>query len=232
MADDAIRRAAGRKPAEKPAEKPADKPTPTVDKPAASSGSQVTGRSSKPAKPNQWGSASASTPGAIVYHGDGRIGGAVKSLGDDANLDVDGDRLDNRLGLLATDAVAGRKSSQQVADEIKAIGGRLPEGSRARKVVDRLAKQLDAPKSPTPDVPDGAPAAIKQLVQDLHAVPAVRRDPDQEMKPLLDIAAQSSRVSPARLARAVQQLLNKRHESEEGKAEIDRAVNKALKELR
>ncbi|GAB2467805.1 hypothetical protein GCM10027187_39960 [Streptosporangium sandarakinum] len=199
-------------------------------------GGKISGRSDKPLLPNRWGEASAQA-GGIVYHEDGQIGRAVRAMGDDGRLDVDGEPLANVLGLLATDAVAGRISSQELLDRVKALRDRLPEGGRARAALDRAVAAMDAPDRPAPNLPDGVPQPLRDLAADLHKVPAVRRDPDMELSQLNDIAARwaDGGLSSMRLIREVRAIGNRRHESVEGKTEIDRAVARAvdgLEELR
>src|SRR5690606_36048785 len=90
------------------------------------SGAPVDGRpSNKPIARNAWGVGSAHT-NEIAYHDDGAIGSAIKNMGDDARMDVDGEPLANVLGRLATDAVAGRKTTQEMVDAVKRIRDRLP----------------------------------------------------------------------------------------------------------
>jgi hypothetical protein len=67
----------------------------------------------------------------------------------------------------------------------------------------------------------------------LHAVPMVRQDPSREERPLIDLVGQaaSGRLQGRRLIQAVRQLRNRRHESKEGKFEIDRAIDAATAAL-
>ncbi|MER5649705.1 hypothetical protein [Streptosporangium sp. NPDC002524] len=221
------------------AEPAGDEPTPgtDTDKPGGEGGTSpagapITEKTDKPLIPNKWGAASAQN-NEVVYHDDGHIGQAVKELGDDARLDVDGEPLANVLGKLATDAVAGRRSSQEVFEEMKKLRDRLPDNSAARRALDKAIGRLDAPDTPLPKVPDVTPQPLKQLIADLHAVPLVRREPNKELDAALNIAEQfaAGKVSGMRLLAAVRRLGNQRHESLEGKFEIDRAVNRADKDL-
>ena len=68
---------------------------------------------------------------------------------------------------------------------------------------------------------------------DLHVVPLVRREPGQEQAELTRVLGDwaQGKVSGARLIHAVRSLRNQRHESAEGKFEIDRAVGRALQAL-
>jgi hypothetical protein len=196
-------------------------------------GSPVTGeRSDRPLTENQWGR-TPSIATSVNFHDDGEIGEAIKRMGADALMDVDGRPLGDVLGMLATDAVSGRSTSQEVLDKLKVLRERLPEGSAARRQLDMAIMSLDAPDTPVPDVPEGTPEPLRQLMEDLHAVPLVRRDPGPEEGELVDILAQvaAGRLSGRRLAAAVLRLRNRRHESVEGKFDIDRAVDRAVAAL-
>ncbi|GAA4439452.1 ADP-ribosyltransferase [Phytohabitans houttuyneae] len=208
----------------------ADEPTTAATAPA---GGAVTGaRSATPPTPNTWGQATGGND-PIHFHDDGEIGTAIKAMGDDALMDIDGEPLADILGRLATDAVLGRGTSQQTLDGIKAVRDRLPDGSQARRQLDLAIDRLDAPDSPAPELPDGTPDALRQLAADLHAVPLVRREPGPEEDALADLATQvaAGRLSGRRLADAIRRLRNRRHESVEGKFEIDRAVDRAVAAL-
>jgi hypothetical protein len=182
--------------------------------------------------PNRWGTfAPADYP--VNFHADGQIGTAIDRMGRDALLDVDGEPLAELLGRAATDAVVGRASSQEVLERITLLRDRLPQGGAARRELDEALGMLNAPASPVPPVPAVTPAPLRQLMADLHAVPLVRRDPHGEKEALArildDFAA--GRTAGSRLLMAVRGLRNKRHESVEGKFEVDRAVGRALDAL-
>jgi hypothetical protein len=225
-------------PTNKPATEPAAGPKPAVARteqarPGPAARAPVSGAlSNKPLAENGWGY-DPSLP--VSYHDDGPIGMAVKYMGRDARMDLDGEPLGNVLGRVATDAVAGRRTSQQALDEFKTIRDRLPAGSQARRQLDSAIRDMDAPASPTPPVPHGTPAPLRTLMADLHKVPLVRRDPSQETGPLLAIVNDfaAGKTGGLRMVDAVRQLANRRHESlgDCGKFEIDRAVNAAVNAL-
>lgn len=208
-----------------PTSDPAPKPVPK---------SPVSGRmSDTPIAENGWGTPSNQD---INYHTDGAIGTAIGHMGQDARMDVDGEPVANVLGRVATDVVIGRRTAQEGLNEYKAIRDRLPENSQARAELTYTISKMDAPDTPGPKVPDGTPEPVQQLVADLHAVPVVRNDPSREMSDLISLAneAAAGRIRGPRLAREVQNLGNRRHESEgdAGKFEIDRAVARAVTKLR
>jgi hypothetical protein len=193
----------------------------------------VSGRlSDRPLTPNRWGTFAAAGY-TVNYHEDGAIGTAIGRMGRDALLDVDGGPLAELLGVAATDAVTGRASMQEVLERVRRLRDRMPESSAARRELGEAVRKLDAPLTPVPPVPGAAPAPLRQLMADLHAVPLVRRDPGPEEEALArildDFAA--GRTAGARLILAVRGLRQRRHESAEGKFEIDRAVDRALQAL-
>jgi hypothetical protein len=220
----------GGRAADKPAPKPAA--TPTASGQSGKGGPVDGSPSDKPIARNAWGTGSAAG-NEIAYHDDGAIGTAIKDMGADARMNVDGQPLANVLGKLATDGVAGRKSTQEMVDAIKNVRDRLPAGSAARRELDRAIGRMDAPTTAPPKIPDGALPPLAKLAQDLHKIPTVRNDPDTELKPLLDLLDRFSqgRTGGRRVLNEVRALANKRHESLEGKAEIDRLVTRALQEL-
>ncbi|WP_344923124.1 hypothetical protein [Streptosporangium oxazolinicum] len=207
-------------------------PKPDAPAPDAAPASPITEMTDRPRLPNRWGGMP-TADSLVHYHPSSEIGQTVRRLGEDAQLDVDGESLANVLEMLATDATLGRRTSQEVLDRVKGIRDRLPEGSAARRVLDFGLRDLDAPDTPAPQVPDGVPEPLRRLVADLHAVPVVRREPDREMTPLLAMVgnAAQGRLAGRRLAREVLKLFNRRHESGEGKEEIDRAVRRAVQAL-
>lgn len=183
--------------------------------------------------PNTWGGLP--EPGSVHYHDDGPLGTALTYMGPDARLDVDGDALANVVGAIATDVTRGRRTAQQGVDAVTALRDRLPETSRARRCLDGALRDMDAPMTPLPTLPEGTPEPLRQLVHALHAVPMVRAESGKELEPLLEIvaAAAAGRTRGRRLARDLRSIRNKRHESlgDCGKFEIDRAVDAAAKAL-
>jgi hypothetical protein len=193
--------------------------------PAAVSGQM----SAKELTPNRWGTFAASAY-PVNFHEDGMIGLAIDRMGQDAMLDVDGEPLAELLGRAATDAVVGRATSQDVLNRVKQLRDRLPHDGAARRELDEAVRKLDAPSTPPPAVPATTLEPLRQLMTDLHAVPLVRRDPSREQDALgqiLDDFAAGKTGGP-RLLMAVRELRNQRHESVEGKFEVDRAVERAV----
>jgi hypothetical protein len=188
--------------------------------------------SNKPLLDNGWGF---DPYRPVSYHGDGPVGVAVQSMRGDAHIDFDGEPLANVLGILATDVSVGRRTAQEGLDDLKMIRDRLPQGSVARSCLDQAVRDMDAPVTPVPQVPNCTPAPLWQLAADLHAVPLVRRDPSREQQPLhalLDDFA-AGRAGGRGMIRAVHALRNRRHESlgDSGKDEVDRAVDRAVTAL-
>ncbi|MFI9011015.1 hypothetical protein ACIGNX_27650 [Actinosynnema sp. NPDC053489] len=196
----------------------------------------VTGElSDKPLLDNTWGDLGNNSP--VHYHDDGPVGTAVKYMGPDARMNVDGEPLANVVGRIATDVVRRNTTAQQAVDNLKQLRDRLPEGSRAKTCLSQAVRNMDGPDTPVPQVPDGTPEALHDLVRKLHAVPMVRREPDKELQPLLELCgrvAAGDKLARALMGEEVKRLRNKRHESlgDSGKFEIDDAVSKAVTALK
>jgi hypothetical protein len=198
---------------------------------AASSGIQAGKLSTKPEEPNNWGGVG---PG-VHYHADGAIGQAVKGLGVEKALDVDGDRLDNVLGHIATDMVRGRKTMQEGIDALKKLRDRLPEGSVAKRQVDRAIRDMDKPSRAPINLPDGTPKSMVDLMEKLSKIPLARQgrredgEDSSEMDRLAEIAQKlaDGKLTMLGTDAEVRKLQNRRHESQEGKFELDRALREA-----
>lgn len=181
----------------------------------------------QPLSPNGWDGGNLASP--VYYHDDGEIGRAVKALGADARLDVDGLPLAEQLGRIATGNVRGDITAQEQLDQLKTLRDRLPDGP-GKRVVSLAVDALDAPQSDPPAVPESTPAPLRQLMTDLWAIPTVRGD-QRETNSLAGVLEQfdAGKLSANRLIDGVRQAtLNNRHESVEGKAEVDRQVRAAL----
>jgi hypothetical protein len=217
-----------------PQPEPSPAPVPVPEPPAVPQPpAPVTGQmSDKPLLENSWGGF---TDSPVSYHEDGPIGYAINSMGAEARLDVDGEPLANVLGVIATDVVRGRRTAQQGVDDLKVLHDRLPPSGSARFYLDRALQDMDAPAGPAPEVPDGTPQPLRELVTALHAVPLVRNDRSKELDPLLAIVDDfaAGRAGGGRMVEEVRRLRNKRHESlgDAGKFEIDRAVEAAVTAL-
>jgi hypothetical protein len=186
---------------------------------------------------NGWGDL-ARPDAPISYHDDGLIGSAVKDMGADARMDIDGEPLANVVGKVATDVVMGRRTAQDGVDTYKALRDRLPPDSDARRRLDTAIRRMDAPPAPPPQLPPRTPEPLRQLVADLNKVPVARAEPEKELDKIRklaeDFAAGSRMAQGRRLIQAVEQLTGARHESEgdAGKFEIDRAVARAVETMR
>jgi hypothetical protein len=208
---------------------------PVAEKPPAA---PVSGEMSQaPLLPNGWGGVP--QPDSIHFHDDGEIGTAIKRMGQDARMDVDGEPVANVLGHVATDVVLGRRTAAEGVEAYKEIRDRLPDDSTARRILDVALMRIDAPASTPPEVPAGTPEPLKALMNDLHSIPLLRRDPreTQKLQGILrdnfDDSADDGPIHPGRLARELHWLRGMRHESEgdAGKFDVDRAVDKAIKAL-
>jgi hypothetical protein len=208
-----------------------------VDTAKTAQGQVVAGNySKKPKLENNWGGGAAE--GKVQYHPDGFIGGAVQSLGPDAALEVDGDRLDNVLGKIATEAVQGDIDGDEQVAKLRALAARLPAG-RAKNAVTRTADSIDAPRRERPST-EGAPKPLADLMDELMKFPLARGGSQaqgsnrSEVTNLAEVLKEwrEGRLSRGRLQMALhQRVFNQHHESQEGKVGIDRAIAKAMAEL-
>lgn len=202
--------------------------------------------SAKAKKANNWGGGE--KEGMHQFHPDGAIGVAIDNMGKDGALDVDGDRLDNRLGDIATDVVEGRISPMQGLDRYKKLRDRLPDG-RAKAALDSAIKDMEPPKWDDAKVAGilaraiDAPAPLRNLITKLLGNPlargnkqATRGRPNHVSEvDKLDQLIQDwheGKVTKIRAARVLRnEIFNQHHESNEGKVPLDRAVADALKQL-
>jgi hypothetical protein len=202
------------------------------------SGIQAGKFSDKDILKNHWGEFGR---GEVGFHPDSAVGKALRYMGEDRKLDVDGEPLANVAGRIATDGVRGKKSSQEVIDELKTLTERLPEGSKARSELTNAIKEMDAPKR-TVSLPSGTPKPLADLARKFEQIPLARRTHDatgreeritSELTLLAQIADKWSKgqLSGFRLLQEVRGLRNHRHESQEGKLELDRAIDQAIKEI-
>lgn len=189
---------------------------------------QIT-RTAKAPTRNTWG---ATMPGdKVSYHPDSEIGRLVNSLGDDKQISIDGEPLADALGRAMTDSYGGRSAADTIG-RLRGIATHLPVGNAARRRIEQTADSLDAPSTPTPAVPANTPQPLRDLMERLHAIPVVRRD-GREEQALLDILAryEGRAVNPRVIASRLGSLRQFRHESDLGKAEVDRAVAQAIAAL-
>lgn len=201
--------------------------------------------SNAPLQPNLWG-----TPGlpadAIAHHGDSVIGQTVDQLGREARLDVDGQPLANVLGHIATDAVQGRITAQQLPENLRTLADRLPLSSPARHLIETAADDLDAPPRDPIPLPAGTPGFMATLMDDLSKIPAARRTGDEfgytenEMDALADIVRQfaGQKITTTWLDMVNQKIFHlseMRHESDLDRYDVLRAIRKAqaaIKEIK
>jgi hypothetical protein len=197
------------------------------------------GVSTKPILPNHWGT----TGGEINYHEDGKIGTALRLMGrEQQQMEVPGenDNLANVLGRLATRAVRGDLTQDQLISEVKKVQAKMDGHPLIQRSLAEAVRDMDSQKLPVPELPDGTPQRIRKLMTDLNEIPLARRDKmghgpgTNELDRLADIMDlwSKGKLTPLRLIQELQRVLfNNRHESEEGKFQLDRVVLDALKDL-
>lgn len=188
-------------------------------------------KSDEPLMGNTWGGLP--EPGKANVHPDGEIPLAVRRMGDDAHLDVDGRALGNLLLELATDGVAGRVTAGEQVYRFRQLRDKVPAGSRARRNMDLALDRLDAPPAQVPDLPDSTPAPLRRLVEDVMDVPGVRGNPERLAR-VTGIAEDfaAGRTGGLRLVSEVRNLAFLMHESQEGAFQVRDAVAVAVGELR
>lgn len=198
-------------------------------------------RSDKPKKRNNWGGGH--KEGEHYFHPDGAVGMALAGIGNDGDIDVDGDRLDNRLGDVATAVVTGTITPDAGLAEYKKLRDRLPEGSRSRRALDSAIQDMDAPPGKRPASYEGAPRPLRELMDALLENPLARgnaqakrdrQDHTSEVERLDQLMKDwhEGKLSKIRAPRMVQeQLHNRHHESNEGKVPLDRAVAKTIRDI-
>lgn len=225
--------------APQPAPRPTPPPaTPAPIAPTTNGGTVVAGRySDRPPIRNGWDSGA--TDSEVYYHGSGRVGQAVDAMGQDRALEVDGDSLENVIGRIATAQVNGSITGDQFITQTKVLRDRMPAGSQAQRALDSIVRDVDTPpKSIT--VPAGTPEPLRKLADELSHIPLARdggrangRDTDEldDLQQLLG-EWEAGRITPLRLSGAVQSLANRRHESYEGKVNLDRLILAAAAELK
>jgi len=193
-------------------------------------------KSDKPLLPNSWGD----HPSEIHFHEDGEIGQLLRRLGDGVQLDIDDEPLGNVIGKLATDAVMGRISMDGLLRRLRQLQDRLPDS--VAKNLERTIKDLDSPPREVPRVPSETPEPLRRMLVDLANNPLARggsradrrggddSELDRAVKFIEDFHA--GKVGGPGLRDDLQRrLYNERHESMEGKMEIDRIIDRAIKDL-
>lgn len=206
-----------------PAEQATDRPTRRID---------TNRHLDQPLMPNTWGGTR--EPGAVTYHGDGPTGTALDDLGRDARIDVDGEPLGDVIGKLATQVVAGQMHPADLPVRLGKIRDRLPEDSRAGRVMSRLIDDVDHRMTPAPALPASTPPAMRDLAAALHTVPICRKNP-KEIDRIKDLAEkfEAGQIGGGMLVRQLRDVANMRHEmnSDAGKIYIDQTVIDATKNL-
>ena len=191
--------------------------------------------SDKPIIENTWGDFG---HGVIGFHDDGAIGTALRNMGQDRRMEVDGQPLANVLGHLATDVVRGRKSSNDMLNELKQLRDRLPAGSKARQAIEQAIKDMDTPMRKI-DIPAGTPEPLVTLAHQLEQIPLSRggvfgtashESTLDALKRVIDAfhAGDGSALLDSVLR---QEVFNNNHESREGKLEEDRVIREAIDKL-
>jgi hypothetical protein len=142
---------------------------------------------------------------------------------------------------------------QKMVDELK----RLREAEtddQLRKKLDDAIKELDFPQTPVPDLPEGTPPALRQLLEDLNRIPVARApkgsrlhgftqtedSPVEHIAQLIQrINNDKGQISIGEVEREIEDTLRRYHESIDGayrmwglstRTENDNALRKQLQE--
>ncbi len=198
--------------------------------------------SDKPVLANHWG-----TPtGEINFHRDGKLGIALNAMGDDERLEVPGedDNVANVIGRIATKGVRGDLTQKEMVAEVRKVAEKFPAGSKVRTNLERAVKDMDAPDNSNvnqlvKDLPEGSPTPIAELMRNLGQIPLANQsrrgtsEPTEieKLQKIMQEWAQGKLTPLGFIAALRNRIFNQRHESEEGKFEIDRVVQDAMKKL-
>lgn len=213
------------------------KPVSTAAPTKVGSGKITAGKYSiKPQIANRWGEGG----GEIHYHTHGAVGRAVENMGNDRALDVDGDRLDNVLGRIATDTVTGATGQKEQLEQLKKLRDRLPEGSKARNELGTAINELAGKPTVALTIPKNTPAPLTELARQLGDIPLasgsrIREGSDLENLQKVINDWHAGELSPLGLETAIRRMWGFNHESQEGRLQVDRAIvaaEAAIKELR
>jgi len=198
--------------------------------------------SDKPVLANHWG-----TPtGEINFHRDGKLGIALNAIGDDERLEVPGeeDNVANVIGRIATKGVRGDLTQKEMVAEVRKVAEKFPAGSKVRTNLERAVKDMDTPDNSNvnqlvKDLPEGSPTPIAELMHNLAQIPLANQtrrgtsEPTEieKLQKIMQEWAQGKLTPLGFIAALRNRIFNQRHESEEGKFEIDRVVQDAMKKL-
>lgn len=176
-----------------------------------------------------------------LMHFDSALGMLWQQLGDDRHLQVDDGRaLGNVVADLGEGITLRRHDTSAALQQLRRLRAQLPDGPAARRV-DTAVDRLDAPPRPAPPLPAQAPEQLRTLMADLNAINLVRRgydagtaSPFHETDLLADLAERwaAGTLSTGQFERALRDLAQRRHESQEGFTEIRAAVDRALRTSR
>lgn len=175
-------------------------------------------------------------------HMNSALGRLWEGLGDDRHRQVDGHALGNVIADLGAGISFREHDTNHALAELRRIRDQFPDGSNPAALIDRAIGRLDAPARPAPALPDNAPPQMRTLMQELNAIPLVRRgydigshegDPYHETDKLADLAQRWSRgeLGLMDMRTGINALAAGRHESSEGWIELRAAVAKALQDV-
>jgi hypothetical protein len=174
-----------------------------------------------------------------MFHTYSATADALKGLGPDARIDMGGGvPLQDVVARVAMETGHERISPAEAPGRYREIAARMPEGSRAQRVLNRLADEVDGPPVQPMVLPDTVDPAVRDLVRSVEDLPAFRNEGNvqcyrayQRVREIADLAA--SGAQRRRVREEVSRLYNSVHELnfDRGSQQFNRAVNKATNEL-
>jgi len=136
----------------------------------------------------------------------------------------------NRVEKIGEDLGFGKASSAQTIDRLKALKTDAPDSV----VADRIQKVIDAidyPSKPLPKIPEGTPPVLADLIKKFNDIPLARRPGRGGMSDVdhaVQLAEKAGKLTRGQLATEMRKLRSFHHESEDGWAEMQRALAKAI----
>lgn len=171
------------------------------------------------------------------YHGDGRIGAVIEDLSpDQARINVGGKRLDDALADVIIEGHRGELgATNRQIEKWRTISDQVrPIDADAASRIDRALARFKMPTVPylSDQALADAPEPLRVLRGRIGSIPETGQG-GGELKRLSEIIEGWSKgeIRALELDRRVQSLTDMRHESQEGRFEIAKAVEQALREL-
>jgi len=181
-----------------------------------------------------------------LMHFDSTIGQVWVKLPDsERRISIDGEPLANVVAHIGEGITLKKHDTNGALAKLRELRTKVPDDSKAAKLLDAAIKHLDVPPRALPELPPQSPAFIHTLMKDLNDIGLVRRgghengspfhETDEVAKLLREFYA--GKMSSLTLKSRIEALLTeRRHESQEGWTELRRIAARlaqmSLKEWR